>query len=61
MKRFRSVNRAIKRGHLKVDLNPLVVSTYQPSLVTGKMNKVDTIESQPVLMRRTNRGSWIKY
>ena len=64
MKKFRSLNRALRRGHLRVNYKPVVTGEFEDigNPITGSQ-LVPKVVQVPVLERRSSRCRkvWLKY
>ena len=64
MKKFRSLNRALSRGHLRVNYKPVVTVEFEDigNPITGSQ-LVPKVVQVPFLERRTstNRKKWVTY
>lgn len=61
---FRSVSRALRRGHLKIEVKESKIPNYVTDPITGIMSvRGITIGKTSVLMRRvsTNNKKWVDY
>lgn len=58
MKRFKSINRQLRRGNLKLVFHERIVGWETSVILGGIVPKIDKV---PQLLRRTSKGTYVPY